>query len=231
MPTPRPDTSVVSVRVLKPGSKIRFEQTIVGPRRDVGSRRRCPLRTAACPSDVGIDAAPVVTNGDLDAVAMLLGADRERARGRLPRLLAFGRRLEAVIDRVSHQVDQRIGQLLDDPLVERGLGTAHRQLDLLAERSGEIANRPREGVEHRRHRKHRQFDDVLPQFLGDQRQLRLVIADVHEQRAHPAVDRRRARRRSRRARTARLRVRGARRSSRMRSRSRPSDDSTRRSSA
>ena len=50
----------------------------------------------------------------------------------------------------------------------------------------EIAHGARERIEHRADRQHRQIDDVLPQFFGDQRQARLVVADVGDERSHAA---------------------------------------------
>ena len=133
-----------------------------------------------------IDPAPVVFQRDQDAVALLLGRENQLAGGRLAAALAIGRRLDAVIDGVANQVNQRLGDLLDDFLVELGLAAANRELDFLAERAGEVAHRARERVEHRRDRQHRQLDDVLAQLFGDEIEAHAIVAEVHEELAHAA---------------------------------------------
>src|SRR2546421_751506 len=82
-------------------------------------------------------------------------------------------------------MDQRLGNLLDDLLVELGGGAAKRELDFLVERPREVANRPRKRVEPRGDRQHRELDDVLPQLFGNQIQADAVVAEVDKELAHP----------------------------------------------
>ena len=83
-------------------------------------------------------------------------------------------------------MNQRLGNLLDDFLVELGLAAANRDFDFLAERAGEVAHRARKRVEHRRDRQHRQLDDVLAQLFGDEVEAHAIVAEVHEKLAHAA---------------------------------------------
>ncbi len=86
-------------------------------------------------------------------------------------------------------MNQRLGNLLDDFLVELGLAAANRELDFLVERAREVAHRARERVEHRRDRQHRQLDDVLAQLFGDEIEAHAIVAEADEELAHAARDR------------------------------------------
>ena len=57
-------------------------------------------------------------------------------------------------------------------------------LDFLVERPRQVAHRARKRVEHRRHRQHRQLDDVLPQLFGDEIQAHAIVAEIDEELAH-----------------------------------------------
>jgi hypothetical protein len=97
--------------------------------------------------------------------------------------------LPALIDRVAHEMDQRVGDAFDDAFFQLGGAAGHDQLDLLAGRSRQVAHGAREGIEDGRHRQHGQLDHVMPQLLGDQRQLGLIVADARHQGAQAPHDR------------------------------------------
>lgn len=73
---------------------------------------------------------------------------------------------QAVVDRVAHQVHQRIGDLFDQALVQLGAFANGAQAHLLAEAAGEVAYQAREAAEHRIHRQHAHADDRFLQIAG-----------------------------------------------------------------
>ena len=88
-PTPRPEVSVTSVRVLKPGRKMRSRIWL--------SFIRASSSAGATPAGLGhlahmlhVDAAPVIAGLEEEEVALLLDAQGERALMVLARALALG---------------------------------------------------------------------------------------------------------------------------------------------
>ncbi|MNV13292.1 hypothetical protein D3C71_1039260 [compost metagenome] len=80
-------------------------------------------------------------------IAFLLGRQDHLAATGLARGFAFFRRLDTVVDRVAHQVDQRVGQGLDEVLVEVGFFADQFQVDLFLELASQVANQAREAPE------------------------------------------------------------------------------------
>ena len=120
---------------------------------------------------------------------MLPCRNQDRAGRRLADAQTFRRHLDAVVDRVANQVHQRIGDLLNDPLLEFGLAALDGQLDLLVEGPRQVAHGAWERLEHRRERQHRQLDDVLAQLFGNVGEPHAVVAEVGQQQAHAAPNR------------------------------------------
>ncbi len=102
----------------------------------------------------------------------------------LSKSLANVWRLDAVVDGVADQMRERLGDLVDDPLVDLGLAAANGELDFLVERAREVANRPRKRVENRCDRQHGQLDDVLAQLFRDQVEPHAVVAEADQKLAH-----------------------------------------------
>ena len=101
-----------------------------------------------------IDALPVVLHADLDRVAFVARGDGERALRRLAEGEAHLGRLDAVRDRVAHQVEQRLGHALDHRLVDLGLLAGGDEADLLALAPRQLAQgrlQPREQPADRHH--------------------------------------------------------------------------------
>ena len=76
-------------------------------------------------------------------------------------------RLQPVVDRVAHHVDQRVAQLVDHPLVQLGLLAADLEHDFLAGREAEVADDPAEPLEERADRHHPGVEHPLLQAVGD----------------------------------------------------------------
>ena len=96
---------------------------------------------------VSVQSAPVVRHLDVDAAPLLVGGERHGARRGLVLHAPDLGRLDAVVDRVAHEVDQRVGDLLADALVDLGLLAGHEQRDRLAALPREITHDARKTVQ------------------------------------------------------------------------------------
>ena len=103
----------------------------------------------------------VVAHGDDHVAARVAGGDLERPGGGLAGRDALLRRLEAVVERVAHEVDERVAERVDHRAVELGLLAHEAQLDLLVELHRQVAHEPREAQEDRLDRDHADLHDHL----------------------------------------------------------------------
>ncbi len=85
----------------------------------------------------------------------------------LSRRRADLRRFDAVIGGVADQVDHRVAQLVDHPLVEFGLLAADRQADVLAVGPRNVADHAMEPAEQRPDRQHPHVHDALLDAVAD----------------------------------------------------------------
>src|SRR5262249_16655266 len=81
---------------------------------------------------VVVDAAAVVLDFDIDVVAAMVRAKRNAAGFGFAGERAAVRRLDAVRDGIAHEVDERIGNLLNDVVVEFGFAAEEFEFDELA---------------------------------------------------------------------------------------------------
>ena len=127
--------------VEKPASKMRYVRLAVGHRRGLGLGD-VALADRGCAHLVGVDAGAVVGDLDDDAVALLPRRQPDRARGGLARApRASSGVLDAVVDRVAHDVDERVVDLLEHLLVELGVAALDDEVDLLLELLRQVAHR------------------------------------------------------------------------------------------
>ncbi len=117
MPTPRPESSVTAFAV-----EARQEDQIQGLLVAHGGERLGASPSARSQRGAldlrGVDARPVVRHLDDDMLAGARRAQREPSRRAvLPAAASRGGLLDAVIERVAHEVHERLGQRLDDRLV------------------------------------------------------------------------------------------------------------------
>ena len=106
-----------------------------------------PASTALAASRVAVDAAAVVHDADVDRVAGLARRDGQHAGLALAGGEAVGRVLDAVVDGVADDVQQRVADQLDHLAVELDLAVLELDEDLLAELGRKVADEPREGRE------------------------------------------------------------------------------------
>ena len=95
----------------------------------------------------------------------------ERAGGRLAGRLALVGRLEAVVERVAHEVHERVAERVDDGAVELGVLAHELEVDLLAHLGREVAHEPREAQEDGLHRDHPDLHDHRLQGVRRARQV------------------------------------------------------------
>ena len=151
-PTPRPDRLVTSRAVEKPGWKITWNNSLsvsLRTRRRAGRfprrGRGCGLRSRPRPSSmIEIStSAPTCARGQGDpSLRRLAGGD------------AAGGILQAMVDGVADQMDQRIVEPLDHRLVEFGFLADRDQFDLLAEIARQVVDQPPEAAEQLADRQH-----------------------------------------------------------------------------
>ncbi len=103
---------------------------------------------------LGVDAGTVVLNFDADVVAFLLRGQTYVTTARLAGGFAQGRGLDAVVDRVAHQMHQRVGQGFDQITVQFCLGADQFQLHFLGQGARDIASHLGEAREHLADRLH-----------------------------------------------------------------------------
>jgi hypothetical protein len=129
MPTPRPDMSETALAVEKPDAKIRLSASR-SFRASAAAWVTTPFFTAAALIRAGSMPLP----SSLTSITMWFSswrADRStRPRAGFP-AAARRRGLDAVVDGVAQQVDQRVAQRLQDGAVELGFAAGHLEVDLL----------------------------------------------------------------------------------------------------
>src|SRR5882762_8973315 len=162
-PTPRPAAVVTALAVLKPGRK---------------TRSRAALSSSSAPAGpVRVDAASVVRDLHEDGPALVRGRQRHRARRVLAAGVALLGRLDAVGDRVLHQVEQRIHDLLDDGGVELDGFAARLEAHGLARGPRGLLPLPHEPAEEAADRHQTRAPDLAAQRAGDPVHVRDVVAE------------------------------------------------------
>ena len=132
-PTPRPENSVTTLAVVKPGRNrnssssasliLRTTSALFRPRSTIF--RRSLSRSTPPPSS---------RDRDLQHAGPVAGLQPDRAGGRLARARANLGRLDPVIDRVADQVRERRFELLQDVAIDLGLLAVDDEPRLLAQR-------------------------------------------------------------------------------------------------
>ena len=177
IPTPRPETPVTRAAVEKPGMKMIF-RACASVRAAAASGVRIPLLIADWRSISGLHPLAVVLDGDDDLAVRVAGTHPQHARGGLAGFPAALRGLQAVVDRVPHEVAERVADLLEDAAVELGLLALDDELDLLAQLIREVANDAREAVEDGLDREHPQSGHLVLELARDSRELLRALLRV-----------------------------------------------------
>ena len=143
---------MVAAAVVKPGENSSSTARCASSAGGVGVEQ--PARDRDARDGCGIDPAPVVAHADDHVAAGMACAQLERPERPLASGDALVRRLEAVVERVAHEVHERVAERVDDGAVELRVLPDEPQLDLLAEPRSEVAHESREAQEDRLDRDH-----------------------------------------------------------------------------
>ena len=100
-------------------------------------------------------------------IAAMKGAHRHFAARGFPRSVARRRIFDSVRDGVANQVNQRIGDLLHDVVVEPGVFSDEFQIHGLAANFGGVARRARETRVQIADRHHARFRDLILQMVSE----------------------------------------------------------------
>ena len=172
MPTPRPERSETTLAVEKPGRNSRLSISAFDSALSAGMR---PFVDGDLLDALAVDAGAVVGDLDQDAARAVLGRQPHHALSRLAGGDALVRPLEPVVDRVANHVGQRVGEALDDGLVDLGHLALGDQAHLLAGRVGRLAHDARHALEQRLDRLGADRQHAFLHFAGQM--LELVEAD------------------------------------------------------
>ena len=115
-----------------------------------------------------VDPSAVVADFDVHLSALVIGAQGKFSLQRFARPPAVLRQFNAVVAGVSHQVNQRILDGLNNGAVKFGFRSVHLQPDLFSERHRHIAHHARQLVPNRPNGLHARLHDALLQLTGDQ---------------------------------------------------------------
>ena len=132
-----PDAAAGHVGRRRRGREAGREQQLGGARRRRARRRpptsSRPRATASWPIATGSIPRPSSRTRDDHVAAGVARRQLEHAGRRLAGGDALRRRLEPVVERVAHEVHERVAERVDDGAVELRVGALQPQLDLLAE--------------------------------------------------------------------------------------------------
>ena len=132
------------VRRREAGLHDELEQLAVGR---LGAGREQPLFLGALLDARAVQAGTIIGNGDQHLVAQMARRKLDAALARLACRLARPRQLDAVVDRIADQMDQRVGQALDQRLVEFGVLARQHEFDFLAEFVRQVVYQAAEAAE------------------------------------------------------------------------------------
>ncbi len=117
---------------------------------------------------VRVDAGAVVGHLDDDVPALVVGAQGERALRVLADLQPGGGPLDPVVDRIAHQVRQRVLHRLQQAAVQLGLPADLGEPHLLAAGATQVTDDPGQLRPEVFDRLHARLHDALLQLAGDQ---------------------------------------------------------------
>ena len=171
---------MTSRAVEKPGARIREKSSDSESWADAVDQ---PLLDGARAHGFDVQTAPVIAYSDQYLGAGVQGGEANGRGGGFAGRAALLGGLDAVIHAVADQMNQRIVELIDDRLVQFGVGSFDDQIDLFMQFDAEIVNQPAESFEGVAERQHPDTHRVLPQlrrqpvdFLGNGQDVRIVPA-------------------------------------------------------
>src|SRR5882724_122728 len=156
------------------------------PRQGLGRDEAAAPRRLA--DGLHVDSSAVVRHLDVDRSALVSGAEVDRALGRLAGAAAHLLGLDAVGDRVSHEVDQRIGHQLDDRGVHLDGLASDLEHDALARRPRAVPDHSHERREESADRHHARAGDLAAQLAAEPLDAAGVLTDDPHQAGQLVLD-------------------------------------------
>jgi len=122
-----------------------------------------PFSSAFCLSRAG----PIVNDFNDDVVRLVVGFQRDFAGARFACLFPDIRRLNAMIGRITHEMDERIGNLFNHSLIQFRVFSFKQKFNLLTLGAANITHQSGEALENCPNRHHANGHDRRLQILGD----------------------------------------------------------------
>ena len=113
-----------------------------------------PLVTIFCANSLAVNAMAIVTDGDHNAVAAMRRRERYRTSTWLANGFSLLRRFKPMVNRIADHVNQRVGKLIDHPLVELGFFAVDLEGYLLARGEAQVTNHAPKAFKKRTDRHH-----------------------------------------------------------------------------
>lgn len=157
---PRPESSVISSAVEKPGLKNQRQGFAFG---EAGRffRRQQALCDRALANLGRVDSAAIIGDLDHDLIALMIGVEPAGALRTLAGARAFLRRFNAVAHRVAQNMHERLGERVEDAFVKIGVRAFHDQLNFLAPLASYVTNGSRKAAEELIDRNHSDLHDGM----------------------------------------------------------------------
>ena len=134
-PTPRPEISVTSSAVLKPGAKISCSASASFRRARSSSLQQSPSLDGSADDFSRSRPRPSSDNFDYHLIALVVRVRERSCRARVFRRPdAFGGRFDAVIGGVADKVSERFGKSVENAFVEIGVLPGDFEADFLVAR-------------------------------------------------------------------------------------------------
>ena len=114
---------------------------------------------------LAVDAAAVVFDADQNRTGFMLGAQRELARRGFASGHTLSRWLQAVVERIAHQVHEWVSNFFDHRFVQLGLTAHNLKVDLFAQAAGGVAHHAAKAAEGFAHRHHAQAQRAVANFF------------------------------------------------------------------
>ena len=108
-----------------------------------------PALAGALQDRLGVHATPVVDDLDVNRATRVKRAQLHAPSCRLTCGNALLGRLDAVVHGVAERVHERIGDAVDDDLVELGILARQHELDVLARLGGHVTHQPSHAAKRR----------------------------------------------------------------------------------
>ena len=187
-PRPRPDTWVM-MGLVETSASNTSASAADSPSEPEASGARSPRLIGGRLDLFEVDAGPIVADRDFDFVAVdRRHGDSDRGLRRFAGAPPLLGRLDAMIDAIAQQVNERILQLLEDALVDRDFLAADREDRLFALVAAQVPNDLEQQGTDRGQRQHEQLLRVFQQLIDQLCHQQAILVRAAAQSGHTAFE-------------------------------------------